>query len=204
MPRKQDSLLERATNESDRLIARFNLQRPDLVAEIRTAFARARSAGLGGKRAETVVAAIVYVVARNNNSPITLRELAKESSCTIRELKVMLQFLYKADIKHAHYNDPDEYIPRYCYELGVDDEILTTAEQIARNYKTIQGNPAVTASAAIYLAARLHSKRITQHDISKVSCVSNMAIRHRYQHIITQPDFRKFDEHNVFYWIDNV
>ena len=81
--------------------------------------------------------------------------------------------------------DPQKYVPRFCSELTLSDEVQmkandiieTTVEEGLLSGKSSTGY----AAAAIYVASLLCNEKKTQREVADVTQATSVTIRNRYQ-----------------------
>jgi transcription initiation factor TFIIB len=146
-----------------------------------------------GRSVQTVAAAVIYTVCRMNMIPRTLDEVCKACSLDSKADKKKVGKAYKAVIKTLKLKPelvkPEQYLSRFCAELGVSPE---TRSEAARIIKKIQGDeklmstiPAGVVAAAIYIASQKTRDKITQKRIADTVGISEPTLRYRY-HDLTQ------------------
>ncbi len=80
---------------------------------------------------------------------------------------------------------PEKYVPRFCSELELSEEVQTKANEIIE--KTAEEgllsgkSPTGYAAAAIYAASLLCNEKKTQREVADVAQVTEVTIRNRYQ-----------------------
>ena len=81
--------------------------------------------------------------------------------------------------------DPKKYVPRFCSELNLSEEVQTKANEIIETTAEeglLSGkSPTGYAAAAIYAASLLCNEKKTQREVADVAQVTEVTIRNRYQ-----------------------
>jgi transcription initiation factor TFIIB len=138
-----------------------------------------------GRSIEGVASACLYAACRIENVPRSLEEI--ESASRVERKEISRTYLYieqelGLQIKPV---DPAQYVSRFCSELGLDEEVKKKAKYIIDVCKEVDllsgKSPTGFAAAAIYAAARLCDKDVTQREVAEVSNVTEVTIRNRYQ-----------------------
>ncbi|MFB6112259.1 MAG: transcription initiation factor IIB 2, partial [Halobacteriaceae archaeon] len=84
--------------------------------------------------------------------------------------------------------DPASYVPRFCSDLDLDEEVERRARSLLESAKQ-QGvhsgkSPVGLAAAAVYAASLLTNKKVTQSEVSEVANISEVTIRNRYHELL--------------------
>ncbi|MFB6134495.1 MAG: transcription initiation factor IIB 3, partial [Halanaeroarchaeum sp.] len=81
--------------------------------------------------------------------------------------------------------DPKKYVPRFCSELQLSEEVQAKAKEIidtTAEQGLLSGkSPTGFAAAAIYAASLLCNEKKTQREVADVAQVTEVTIRNRYQ-----------------------
>ncbi|ELZ15690.1 Transcription factor TFIIB cyclin-related protein [Natrinema limicola JCM 13563] len=81
--------------------------------------------------------------------------------------------------------DPKKYVPRFCSELEVSEEVQAKATEIIETTAEkglLSGkSPTGYAGAAIYASSLLCNEKRTQKAVADVAHVTEVTIRNRYQ-----------------------
>ncbi len=140
-----------------------------------------------GRSIETIVAASLYVACRQCSVPRTLDEIAEVSRVTKREVGRTYRFLARELGINLPPTSPVDYIPRFASELGLSGEVQSKAIEIIEkamdNGLTSGRGPTGVAAAALYISSVLLGERRTQHDVAKISGVTEVTIRNRYKEL---------------------
>ena len=83
-----------------------------------------------GRSIEGVVAASLYAACRMHNNPRTLDDIGKHSRTGRKEIGRTYRFLRRQLNLTIGLASPDEYIPRFCDQLGVGLNVQTKAQRI--------------------------------------------------------------------------
>jgi len=136
---------------------------------------------LRGRSIETVVAAIIYAACKEAQIPRTFEKIAEYTGCEVNKVKKAFKKIMKNLSLKLHFQDPLDYLPRFCSRLGLNREVQEKARDLiikAKEYNLIKGSsPKSIAGAAIYLAAKFFGENITQWDVAKAAEVTEMTIR---------------------------
>ncbi|MGB9703203.1 MAG: transcription initiation factor IIB [Candidatus Micrarchaeales archaeon] len=140
-----------------------------------------------GRPLETVVAAVIYAVCREEGMPRTLEEIANVSGISKKDIGRAYRFIsHELDIK-IPLTDPTNYVPRYVAALKLGGEVEKKAEELLKEALSkglISGrSPTGVAAAAVYIAATLLGERRTQKEVADVAGVTEVTIRNRYREL---------------------
>ncbi|MFB6255299.1 MAG: transcription initiation factor IIB 2, partial [Haloplanus sp.] len=88
--------------------------------------------------------------------------------------------------------DPESYVPRFVSDLDLPDEVERQARRLvdaAREDGALSGkSPVGIAAAAVYAAALLTNRKVTQSEVSEVANISEVTIRNRYKELLEAED----------------
>lgn len=140
-----------------------------------------------GRRIESIAAALVYIVARNQGIPRTMSEIADESGITERELGKNYRYVARElDLRIVPVN-PEDFISRFAEQLDLPGDVQAEARQIIRDAadeNLLAGrSPDSIVAAALYLAARLAEEEVSQKDVANTVGVTEVTIRKGYHNL---------------------
>ncbi len=180
--------LKQALGEIDRMASALGL--PDNVRETASViYRRALNEGLlPGRSIEGVATASLYAAARQANTPRSLDEVANVSRVDKDEIARTYRYVVrelKLEVKPA---DPASYVPRFCSELGLSEEVQRRARTLLESAKQAGvhsgKSPVGLAAAAVYAASLLTNEKVTQNEVSEVANISEVTIRNRYHELL--------------------
>ena len=181
----KDRNMSFAMSELQRLVSFLGLPKT-LHEEVAKLYERALQKGLvRGRSIESIIAALVYSLAREYETPRTLTEISQASGIGKRELGRTYRYISrKLDIRILPAKAED-YIPRFSSMLKLSDRTQMHAIKVLRVAKekdVISGKgPTGCAAAAIYIASVLEGERKTQREVADVVGVTEVTIRNRYK-----------------------
>ncbi len=177
-----------ATAELKRLS--FNLKIPSHVKnETLSLYKKSFNANLlKGRSISGMIAACLYFVSKKLNTPVMLKDIIYESTADVEIIKKCYIALTKK-FKLPHYNlNPLLFIPRYSSELDLDIEtqqlVVKILSHFLKNNEFDGKNPMGLCGGAIYFAAKLKGKKITQKQVAKKVGITDLTLRSRYKEII--------------------
>jgi transcription initiation factor TFIIB len=177
--------LQFALSETDRMASALGV--PRSVREVASViYRRALSEDLiRGRSIEGVATACLYAACRQEGIPRSLEEVTAVSRVEQKEIGRTYRYISKELGLKMEPVDPKEYVPRFCSELEVSEEVKMKANEII-NVTTEKGllsgkSPTGFAAAAIYAASLLCNEKQTQRAVAEVAQVTEVTIRNRYQ-----------------------
>jgi transcription initiation factor TFIIB len=180
--------LKQALGEIDRMASALGL--PDNVRETASViYRRALDEDLlPGRSIEGVSTASLYAAARQANTPRSLDEVANVSRVDKDEIARTYRYVVrelKLEVKPA---DPASYVPRFCSELDLTEEVQRRARSLLESAKRAGvhsgKSPVGLAAAAVYAASLLTNEKVTQNEVSEVANISEVTIRNRYHELL--------------------
>lgn len=182
-----EDALQKGLNILDRLTFELNL--PDSVKEeAGRLYEKCHQEDLiKGKSREASIAALIYLVARNQNVPRTQSEISDATGVKERKMnKTYRNIARELDLK-IRPADPKNFIPRYQEKLDLSGEVGAHARSLIKDAMekgaTSGRSPSSTAAAALYIAALLEDEKVSQRDIGDVAHVTQTTVRKTYRHI---------------------
>ncbi len=191
--RMSDSLqrnLSIALPELDRICSYLSIPR-NTREECAMWYRKAAAKGMvRGRSIEGVVAAVVYLVCKKQQTPKTLEELADASGVTVKDIGRSYRFLCRRLGLRMPVATPIDYVPRFASKLGVSGETEAKAVEILKEAiekgVTSGRGPTGTAAAALYLAGKSTDDKRTQRNIAeKLTGVTETTIRNRCEDLST-------------------
>ncbi|MFB6076880.1 MAG: transcription initiation factor IIB family protein, partial [Candidatus Nanohaloarchaea archaeon] len=138
-----------------------------------------------GRRIENIIAALIYIVAREQGNPRTLDELADASGIEKREIGKAYRYVARELDLRILPAKPEDYIAKFAGDLKLSGEVQARARKIieqAREEDLLSGKgPTGVAAAALYLATVLEGEKVTQREVAETVGVTEVTIRNRYK-----------------------
>ncbi|WP_435362236.1 transcription initiation factor IIB [Haloarchaeobius sp. DFWS5] len=188
----RDRNLKQALGEITRMASALDLPQP--VEETASVIYRRALEDdlLPGRSIEAMATASLYAAARQGNVPRSLDEFAPVSRVDRREFARAYRYICRELGLALEPADPAEYLPRFCSDLGVSNEVAQRARELVEAGKrqhVISGkSPVGLAAAAIYAASLLTNQKRTQKEVAEVTDVSEVTIRNRYKELLRADD----------------
>ncbi len=184
--------LRLALSEIDRMASALGV--PKSVREVASViYRRALDEDLiRGRSIEGVATSTLYAACRQEGIPRSLDEVTEVARIDRREIARTYRYVSQnlgLELKPA---DPKQYVPRFCSDLDLSEEVQTKANDIidvTAEAGLLSGkSPTGYAAAAIYAASLLCNDKRTQNAIADVAQVTEVTIRNRYQEQIEELD----------------
>jgi transcription initiation factor TFIIIB Brf1 subunit/transcription initiation factor TFIIB len=123
-----------------------------------------------------ILASLIYYVCKREGIPILLRELERKLNVNRKRILRCYKFLVKRlNLNEKIPLEADSYIIRISSELGFNGKLTTLAIDISRKLRI--SHPVVRAVVAVWLASKKIGTKIKKKDLSRVSGISETAIR---------------------------
>ena len=176
-----------ALAEIDRICSRMNLAKTTRE-ESATIYRKAMEERLvRGRSIEGVSAASIYIACRLHNVPRTLDEIAQASRTGRKEIGRTARFVIRELKIRIVAPRPQEYVPRFCSELGlpphVEAKAMEFVDEICRLELDSGKGPVGIAASSIYIAGVMCNHHRTQREVSEAAGVTEVTIRNRYKEI---------------------
>jgi transcription initiation factor TFIIB len=177
--------LQFALSEIDRMASALGV--PRSVREVASViYRRALKEDLiRGRSIEGVATSTLYAACRKEGIPRSLSEVAAVSRVERKEIGRTYRYISQELGLEMKPVDPKKYVPRFCSELRLTEEVQAKANEIIETTAEaglLSGkSPTGFAAAAIYAASLLCNEKKTQREVAEVAQVTEVTIRNRYQ-----------------------
>ncbi|WP_137288311.1 transcription initiation factor IIB [Natronorubrum halophilum] len=177
--------LQFALSETDRMASALGV--PRSVREVASVlYRRALDEDLiRGRSIEGVATSTLYAACRMEGIPRSLDEVAAVSRVERMEIGRTYRYIAQELSLEMEPVDPKKYVPRFCSELELSEEVQAKANEIidttAEQGMLSGKSPTGYAAAAIYASALLCNEKKTQNEVADVAQVTEVTIRNRYQ-----------------------
>lgn len=184
----KDRRMKFALGELDKLVGVLGL--PDSVTEeaARLYEKALEQEVVKGRKIEAIVAALIYIVSRNQRVPRTMAEIAEEADVSERDLGKTYRYVARElDLRIVPVN-PEDFIPRYSSKLGISGETQARARKLIRESREedlLAGrSPDSIAASVIYLASILEGEDLSQKEVAEEVGVTEVTIRKGYSNLV--------------------
>lgn len=183
----KDRNLSFALSELQRLVSFLGLPK-SVHEEVAKKYEQAVDRGLvRGRSMESVIAALLYTVCREMETPRTLEEIAEASGVERREIGRTYRYIARELTMRILPAMPQDYVPRFSSMLGLSDMVQARAirllEMAKKEEATSGKGPTGVAAAALYIAAVLEGEKRTQREIADAIGVTEVTIRNRFKEL---------------------
>ncbi len=138
-----------------------------------------------GRSIKSIAAAALYAACRLTRIPRSLKMIVKASIRSRRDISRNYRLLQRELDLTMPIDDPIKYVPKIASNAGLDQRTQTLAVDLlqkAKDVRVVVGKgPAGIAAAALYIAAFMNGKNITQRKLAKASGVTEVTVRNRYK-----------------------
>ena len=143
-------------------------------------------AGLSrGRAMDAIVAAVVYLAAKQLGAPRGLHELSHSTGVTIHRISLTAKIISRELGVFARATRAEDFVPRFASQLGLDAVVSEKALSLVAKgnvTKSLEANsPVGIAAGALYLASEELDKPLTQAEIARLTGVSEVTIRKHYR-----------------------
>ncbi|MBN2330709.1 MAG: transcription initiation factor IIB [Candidatus Aenigmarchaeota archaeon] len=186
--KSKDRNLSFAFSELQRLVSYLGLSQ-SIHERVAKLYEKAVDGGLvRGRSTESIIAALLYTVCREEGAPRTLDEISKASGINRRDIGKTYRYVArKLDMRILPAKSQD-YVPRFGSLLGLSEKVQVRAVHVldqASQFDVTSGKgPIGVAAAALYIAAVLEGEKKTQREVADAIGVTEVTIRNRYKEII--------------------
>ena len=143
-------------------------------------------AGLSrGRAMDAIVAAVVYLAAKQLGAPRGLHELSHSTGVTIHRISLTAKIISRELGVFARASRAEDFVPRFASQLGLDAVVSEKALSLVAKgnvTKSLEANsPVGIAAGALYLASEELDKPLTQAEIARLTGVSEVTIRKHHR-----------------------
>lgn len=186
--KSKDRNLSFAFSELQRLVSQLHLSRAvhERVAKL---YQQAVNKGfVRGRSTESIIAALLYTVCREEGAPRTLDEISKASGINRRDIGKTYRYIARKLGIRILPAKAQDYVPRFGSLLNLSERVQVKAVELldkAAKYDVTSGKgPIGVAAATLYIAAVLEGERKTQREVADAIGVTEVTIRNRYKEIV--------------------
>jgi len=183
-----DRNLAYAMNELDRLASQIDIS-SSIKETAALIYRKAVEKNLiRGRSIDAMVTASIYAACRMRTIPITIEELSRNT----RLDKILIGrcfrlLLLNLNLKFPSFI-PENYIPRFIFELKLSQEVQLKSLEIIKKAKAkgiFNGrDPVGLAAASIYISSIIMNEKRTQKEIAEIAKITEVTIRNRSKEII--------------------
>ncbi len=143
-------------------------------------------AGLSrGRSMDAIVAAVVYLAAKQLGAPRGLHELAQATGVTVHRISLTAKVVSRELGVFSRASRAEDFVPRFASQLELNPQVGERALSLVarvKDTKTLEANsPVGIAAGALYLASEELDVPMTQAQIARLTGVSEVTIRKHYR-----------------------
>lgn len=134
-----------------------------------------------GRKSEHVIGAVLLIALRRAEAPRPIGVIAESLGCertglqrTMKKLKQELGMTLLPPV-------PEDYLPFLATELALNESTVKAASRILNRFDSGSGDPACTAAAALYLAAKPQGISITYDSAARAAGSTKETVWRRSQ-----------------------
>ena len=176
--------LSQAMNELTRLTDKLHIPR-SVEEGSALIYRKALDKGLiRGRSIKSIAAASLYAACRLNQTPRSLKEIAEASTRRRKEISRGYRLLQRELELTMPMDDPAKFVSKIASRVRLDQKTENIAIQLLQKAKKIKADvgkgPTGMAAAALYIAALMNGKKVTQRELAKATGVTEVTVRNRY------------------------
>jgi len=179
-----------ALSELQRIISFLNLPKP-VHERVARYYEQVVDEGLvRGRSIESVIAALVYTISREERTPRTLNEIGEVCGLEKKDIGRTYRYVARELKIRILPADPKDFVPRFCSILKLSSKVETRSINILKKAKKkgiISGkSPIGVAAAAIHIACLLGNEERTQREIANAISITEVTLKNRQKEIINK------------------
>jgi len=141
---------------------------------------------LRGRSNDAISSACLYIVCRQEGVPRTFKEIVATSTVGKKEIARCFKLILNGEIvSKLDVTTSDDYMNRFCSNLGLDRKIQCVSRRIAErafDLDLVPGRvPISVAAAAIYMASQTSIDKKSLRAISEITGVAESTIKNSYR-----------------------
>jgi len=141
---------------------------------------------LRGRSNDAISSACLYIVCRQEGVPRTFKEIVATSTVGKKEIARCFKLILNGEIvSKLDVTTSDDYMNRFCSNLGLDRKIQNVSRRIAErafDLDLVPGRvPISVAAAAIYMASQTSIDKKSLREISEITGVAESTIKNSYR-----------------------
>lgn len=178
--------LQLARQEIQRICAQLHLTR-HIETEAQRIYYQCAYRGLArGRKIETLVAGVLYFVAKQSGVARTIDEFREVSGLDKKEIGRVYRHVVRELKLSVTQSSPYDYLSRFANALKLSPKVQTLAVKILEKSEELTSGrgPTGMAAAALYIAALQYGEKRTQREVADVAGVTEVTIRNRYKELL--------------------
>jgi transcription initiation factor TFIIB len=148
-----------------------------------------------GRSISGMVAGALYAAIRFSKLPRTLKEIAKASRRSQKEIARSYSVIVRNLDMRMPIDDPTYYVTKVAEKAKVSSDVeglaIKLLKEAKRNYATTGKDPSGLAAAILYLSARMLKEKVTQARLAKAANVTEVTVRNRKRDLMKSLNLKK-------------
>ena len=180
-----DRNLRQAFSELDRLADKLTLS-DSVVEKAAYIYRKALEKGLvRGRSISALIAASLYAACRDTGTPRNLKDVEQAGNIKRKDIARCYRLLHKELELKMPVVDPTQCVARISSKLEISEKTKRYAIKILKETQergeSAGKDPMGLAAAALYLSCVKNNIIMTQLDIAKSACITEVTLRNRYK-----------------------
>ncbi len=177
-------------SELNRIISQLELPRSvhERVTEL---VEQAKDKGLmRGRDMSEMLAALIYIVAREEGTPRTLDEISDVTGVGKRRIGKSYRYIGREMGMRVVPPQPEDHIKRFADKLDLSGLVRDNAKGIisdAKDKEILAGKaPTGIAASALYIASNIEGEKRTQKEVAEMLNVTEVTVRNRSKELVEE------------------
>jgi transcription initiation factor TFIIIB Brf1 subunit/transcription initiation factor TFIIB len=177
-------------SELNRIISDLELSQ-DVHQEAMELIEEAKDKGLmRGRDMSEMLAAMIYIIAREKGSPRTLDEISEVTGVGKRRIGKSYRYIGREMDMRVVPPQPEDHIKRFADKLNLSDGTRDYAKEIidqAKEKEILAGKaPTGIAASALYIASNIEGEKRTQKEVAEMLNVTEVTVRNRSKELVDE------------------
>lgn len=143
-----------------------------------------------GRDMSEMLAAMIYIIAREKGSPRTLDEISEVTGVGKRRIGKSYRYIGREMDMRVVPPQPEDHIQRFADKLNLSDETRDRAKVIidqAKEKEILAGKaPTGIAASALYIASNIKGEKRTQKEVAEMLNVTEVTVRNRSKELVDE------------------
>lgn len=151
-----------------------------------------------GRDMSEMLAAMIYIIAREKGSPRTLDEISEVTGVGKRRIGKSYRYIGREMDMRVVPPQPEDHIKRFADKLDLSGNTRDYAKEIidqAKEQEILAGKaPTGIAASALYIASNIKGEKRTQKEVAEMLNVTEVTVRNRSKELVDELGLNdKFD-----------
>lgn len=186
--RSSDTTFE--LSELNRIVSQMELPR-NVHERVTELVEQAKDKGLmRGRDMSEMLAALIYIVAREEETPRTLDEISEVTGVGKRRIGKSYRYIGREMDMRVVPPQPEDHIKRFADKLDLSDTVRNESKAIiseAKKKEILAGKaPTGIAASALYIASNIEGEKRTQKEVAEMLNVTEVTVRNRSKELVEE------------------